>query len=69
VVVLFEVLYKIATDIHAFSEMRKIIAYLEPVYDCPDCKDTGYIDSEDGLRKKCHCFHQQSGKRLVITVQ
>ena len=33
--------------------------YLEPVYDCPDCKDTGYIDSEDGLRKKCHCFHQQ----------
>ena len=28
--------------------------YLEPVYDCPDCKDTGYIDSEDGLRKKCH---------------
>ena len=23
------------------------------------CKDTGYIDSEDGLRKKCHCFHQQ----------
>ena len=37
--------------------------YLEPVYDCPDCKDTGYIDSEDGLRKKCHCFHQQE---LVI---
>ena len=33
--------------------------YLEPIYDCPDCKDTGYIDSEDGLRKKCHCFHQQ----------
>ncbi len=33
--------------------------YLEPVYDCPDCKDTGYIDSEDGLRKKCHCFHRQ----------
>lgn len=33
--------------------------YLEPVYDCPDCKDTGYIENEDGLRKKCHCFHQQ----------
>ena len=27
--------------------------YLEPVYDCPQCKDTGYIGSE-----KCHCFRQ-----------
>ncbi len=27
--------------------------YLEPVYDCPDCKDTGYIDG-----RKCHCFRQ-----------
>ena len=25
--------------------------YLEPVYECPDCRDTGYIDG-----KKCHCF-------------
>lgn len=25
--------------------------YLDPVYDCPDCKDTGYIGDE-----KCHCF-------------
>jgi DNA replication protein DnaC len=30
--------------------------YLEPVYTCPDCKDTGYINNE-----KCHCF-----KQLVI---
>ncbi len=28
--------------------------YLEPVYDCPDCKDTGYIKNE-----KCHCLKQQ----------
>lgn len=28
--------------------------YLEPIYDCPDCKDTGYINGE-----KCHCFKQQ----------
>lgn len=28
-------------------------AYLEPVYACPDCKDTGYIN---GIR--CHCFKQ-----------
>lgn len=27
--------------------------YLEPIYDCPDCQDTGYIDG-----KKCHCFRQ-----------
>ncbi len=27
--------------------------YLEPVYECPDCKDTGYINGE-----KCHCFRQ-----------
>lgn len=25
--------------------------YLEPVYECSDCQDTGYIGS-----KKCHCF-------------
>jgi len=25
--------------------------FLEPVYECPDCKDTGYIGNE-----KCHCF-------------
>ncbi len=27
--------------------------YLEPYYDCPDCKDTGYIANE-----KCHCFQR-----------
>ena len=27
--------------------------YLNPVYECPDCKDTGYIDG-----RKCHCFKQ-----------
>ena len=27
--------------------------YLEPVYDCPDCHDTGYMDGQ-----KCHCFKQ-----------
>lgn len=25
--------------------------YLEPIYDCPDCRDTGYINGE-----KCHCL-------------
>ncbi|WP_346909720.1 ATP-binding protein [Faecalicatena orotica] len=32
--------------------------YLDPVYDCKDCKDTGYIDN-----KKCHCF-----KKAVIGI-
>lgn len=27
--------------------------YLEPVYTCPDCQDTGYIGT-----KKCHCLNQ-----------
>lgn len=43
--------------------------YLDDIYDCPDCKDTGYIGSE-----KCHCFQQhildilydQSNLRTVI---
>ena len=29
--------------------------YLEQPYDCPDCKDTGFIGT-----KKCHCFKQLS---------
>lgn len=32
--------------------------YLEPLYTCQDCKDTGYIDGE-----KCHCF-----KQAIITL-
>ena len=28
--------------------------YLDPLYDCPDCHDTGYIGN-----KKCHCFQQK----------
>lgn len=27
--------------------------YFSPVYACPDCKDTGYIDG-----RRCHCFRQ-----------
>lgn len=29
------------------------VTYLDPVYTCPYCKDTGMIDGE-----KCHCFKQ-----------
>lgn len=27
--------------------------YLAPIYTCPDCRDTGFIEGE-----KCHCFKQ-----------
>ena len=33
--------------------------YLEPIYCCPDCRDTGYITTSGGLKEKCHCFRQQ----------
>lgn len=29
--------------------------YLEPPYQCPDCKDTGFIGTE-----QCHCFKQKA---------
>ncbi len=28
--------------------------YLDPIYSCPDCQDTGYLPN----REKCHCFKQ-----------
>lgn len=33
--------------------------YLEPVYECKDCKDTGYIGNQ-----KCHCFRKAIIKLL-----
>ena len=33
--------------------------YLDPVYDCPDCRDTGYIGNQ-----KCHCF-----KKAIIQLR
>lgn len=31
--------------------------YLAPIYDCPDCQDTGYQHTPDGTTRKCHCYH------------
>ncbi len=54
-------------DLHktiaSFEEKKKEILknagypldYLDFIYDCKDCKDTGYIDN-----KPCHCFKQAS---------
>ena len=33
--------------------------YLEPIYDCCSCHDTGYIIGNDGTKEKCSCFHRQ----------
>ena len=33
--------------------------YLDPIYICGDCKDTGYIDNQ-----KCHCFKNATIKLL-----
>lgn len=50
-------------QIAAFEEQKKAVLtgagypvdYLDFIYDCKDCKDTGYIDN-----KPCHCFKQAS---------
>ena len=36
------------------AELNLPADYLEPLFTCPDCQDTGYIHSE-----KCHCFRKQ----------
>lgn len=37
--------------LHGFPE-----DYLDPIYTCPDCRDSGYIKSTDSPPKKCHCY-------------
>ncbi len=51
-------------DIKTISQKKAVLLsqhgypknYLQPIYSCPDCRDTGYIGDE-----KCHCFR----KRIV----
>lgn len=58
------VLEQLKQDLSAYrTEKAQILAscgypdnYLEPIYSCPACKDTGYISYIGG--KKCHCFKQ-----------
>ena len=33
--------------------------YLEPIYNCPLCRDTGYITTADSRKQKCSCFRQR----------
>lgn len=48
------------------SRRRELLAlhgfpadYLEPIYDCPLCRDTGYVTDNEGGKRKCRCFRQQ----------
>ena len=36
--------------------------YLDPIYRCPLCRDTGYVGS--GVRTECACFRQRLAQRL-----
>ena len=33
--------------------------YLEPIFTCSDCQDTGYINTQEYTKEKCHCLRQQ----------
>ena len=33
--------------------------YLDPIYDCPICKDTGYVFGGNGPKEKCECFRKK----------
>ncbi len=54
-------LQQLKSQIRALSEKGKSLLlsggfpadYLEPVYECKDCKDTGYVGNQ-----KCHCFRR-----------
>ena len=51
--------------------------YLNPIYHCCACRDTGFITGENGLREKCHCFrnreiallYDQSNIRQILSAE
>lgn len=58
-----EALNSLHEEIHGYREKRLLILkemgytedYFIPDYDCPDCKDSGYIGGQ-----RCHCFRQRA---------
>lgn len=62
-------LSQLRNQIAAYRKERELLLqehgfaanYFDPVYTCPDCKDTGYIGT-----KRCHCF-EQAAIDLVYT--
>lgn len=59
-----DALGNLKAELHSLTDRRTLLLtshgypadYLEPVYHCPDCQDTGYVNN-----RKCHCF-----KKAVI---
>ena len=57
-----EALADLKNQIKSLSEQKSALLsdkgypdnYLEPIYDCPDCRDSGYIGS-----KQCHCLRRR----------
>ncbi len=37
--------------------------YLQPVYDCPDCRDTGYVG--EPIRERCTCYARRLREQLL----
>jgi DNA replication protein DnaC len=37
--------------------------YVQPVYACPLCRDTGYVG--EPIRERCACFNKKLGERLL----
>lgn len=56
-------LEQLKTEIKTLSQRKKelltkngyAVDYLDPIYSCPDCQDTGYLPDN----QKCHCFKQK----------
>lgn len=55
-------LSEMKVELHKLSGLKRQLLeehgfapdYLNPIYDCKDCKDTGYIEN-----KKCHCLEKK----------
>ena len=60
-----ESLHKLTKDKQRLLNAAGLPAdFLEPVFDCPDCRDTGYVDG-----KKCHCSRQAEIELLYQRVK
>ena len=62
-----EQMKNVSADIRAELETHGLPEdYLSPIYDCPVCKDTGYIG--DVVRERCACVRKRYQARLLQAV-
>lgn len=62
-----DMLSEIHSEIQTILQQKKTLLrnagypedYLEPIYDCAACKDTGYMDGSVFPREKCKCMKQK----------